>query len=117
MLLIQIYKLHKENSWILNIHIILTCGVVILFVELLFVSTWVELFNLLLLISWFFCLTICSADLSSSKVTPCVERLVSLTRLACAFLWVSDSSSLTGGTNDLKKYLYQYNYWKYIIQY
>jgi len=82
--------------------IILTCGTPTLIVELLFVSIWIELFNLLLPGSWFFCLTICSADLSSSKVTPWVERLVSLTRLACAFLWVSDSSSLTGGTNDLK---------------
>ena len=50
-----------------------------------------------------FFLTNCSADLRSSKVTPWVDLLVSLTRLACAFLWISCSSSRTGGTNDLKK--------------
>jgi hypothetical protein len=50
---------------------------------------------------WFFFLTNCSADLISSKVTPWVDLLVSLTRFAWAFLCVSDSSSLTGGTNDL----------------
>lgn len=86
----------------MSYNIILTCGVPILIVELLFVSTWIELLSLLLLVSWFFCLTICSADFNSSNVTPCVERLVSRTRLACAFRWVSDSSSRTGGTNDLK---------------
>lgn len=80
-------KLKKEtNRKIMNFNkqIILTCGVPILLVELLFVSTWVEAFNLFLSVS---CLSliICSADFSSSNVTPCVERLVSLTRLACAF--------------------------------
>jgi len=47
-----------------------------------------------------FFFTSCSADFKSSKVTPWVERLVSLTRLACAFLWISCSSSRTGGTKD-----------------
>lgn len=67
----------------------------------------VELFNWLE--TWCSCcccccffFTSCSADLISSSVTPCVDLLVSLTRLACAFLWVSDSSSRTGGTNDLQ---------------
>uniref|UniRef100_A0A1Y1JU53 Uncharacterized protein n=1 Tax=Photinus pyralis TaxID=7054 RepID=A0A1Y1JU53_PHOPY len=57
---------------------------------------------LLLLLTpvWFFFLTSCSADLISSSVTPCVDRRVSRTRLACAFRCVSLSSSLTGGTND-----------------
>ena len=50
----------------------------------------------------FFCLTSCSADLRASRVTPCVERLVSRTRLACALRCVSDSSSRTGGTKDLE---------------
>ena len=49
-----------------------------------------------------FFLTSCSADLRSSSVTPWVERRVSLTLLACAFLWISCSSSLTGGTKDLQ---------------
>jgi hypothetical protein len=47
-------------------------------------------------------LTNCSALLISSNVTPCVERRVSRTRLAWAFRCVSLSSSLVGGTNDLK---------------
>ena len=55
---------------------------------------------------WFSCccffLTNCSADFRSSKVTPWVDLRVSRTLLAWAFLWVSDSSSRTGGTNDLK---------------
>lgn len=51
---------------------------------------------------WFFFLTSCSATLISSKVTPWVDLRVSLTRFAWAFLCVSDSSSRTGGTNDLK---------------
>lgn len=50
---------------------------------------------------WFFFLTSCSATLISSNVTPWVDLLVSLTRFAWAFLCVSDSSSRTGGTNDL----------------
>lgn len=50
---------------------------------------------------WFFFLTSCSATLISSKVTPWVDLRVSLTRFAWAFLCVSDSSSRTGGTNDL----------------
>lgn len=62
----------------------------------------VELLLLLLLLGWFFSLTSCSADLISSKVTPWVERRVSRTRFACAFLWVSLSSSRTGGTKDLE---------------
>lgn len=48
----------------------------------------------------FFC-TSFSADLISSSVTPWVDRRVSRTRFAWAFLWVSLSSSLTGGTKDL----------------
>lgn len=48
-----------------------------------------------------FFFTSCSADLISSSVTPCVDRRVSLTRLACALRCVSLSSSRTGGTNDL----------------
>lgn len=48
-----------------------------------------------------FFLTSCSALLISSRVTPCVERLVSRTRFACALRCVSLSSSRTGGTNDL----------------
>ena len=48
-----------------------------------------------------FFLTSCSADLRSSRVTPWVERRVSRTLLACAFLWISCSSSRTGGTKDL----------------
>lgn len=54
-----------------------------------------------LTVSACFFLASCSAVLTSSSVTPCVERLVSRTRLACAFRCVSDSSSRTGGTNDL----------------
>lgn len=57
----------------------------------------------LLLLFWFFFLTSSSALLISSKVTPCVERLVSRTRLACALRCVSLSSSRAGGTNDLQK--------------
>lgn len=56
-------------------------------------------------VSFCFFLASCSADLTSSSVTPCVDRLVSRTRLACAFRCVSDSSSRTGGTKDLKKFL------------
>ena len=56
---------------------------------------------------WFSCccffFTNCSADLRSSRVTPWVDRRVSRTLLACAFLCVSDSSSRTGGTKDLKQ--------------
>ena len=55
-----------------------------------------------LTVSACFFLASCSADLTSSSVTPCVERLVSRTRFAWAFRCVSDSSSRTGGTNDLK---------------
>lgn len=55
----------------------------------------------LLLLVWFFFLTSSSALLISSKVTPCVERLVSRTRFACALRCVSLSSSRAGGTNDL----------------
>ncbi len=58
-------------------------------------------------LAWFSCccffLTNCSADLRSSRVTPWVDLLVSRTLFAWAFRWVSDSSSLTGGTNDLEK--------------
>lgn len=43
----------------------------------------------------------CSADLISSRVTPCVDLRVDRTILAWAFLWVSLSSSRLGGTNDL----------------
>ena len=50
-----------------------------------------------------FFFTSCSADLRSSRVTPWVDLLVSLTLLAWAFLWISCSSSRTGGTNDLQK--------------
>ena len=50
-----------------------------------------------------FFLTSCSADLRSSRVTPWVDLLVSLTLLAWAFLWISCSSSLTGGTKDLNR--------------
>lgn len=50
----------------------------------------------------FFFLTSSSALLISSRVTPWVDRRVSLTRLACAFRCVSLSSSRTGGTKDLK---------------
>ena len=49
-----------------------------------------------------FFFTSCSADLRSSRVTPWVDRRVSLTLLAWAFLWISCSSSRTGGTNDLR---------------
>ena len=56
-----------------------------------------------LTVSACFFLANCSADLTSSSVTPCVERLVSRTRFACAFRCVSDSSSRTGGTNDLNE--------------
>ena len=49
-----------------------------------------------------FFFTSCSADFRSSRVTPWVDRRVSLTLLACAFLWISCSSSLTGGTKDLQ---------------
>lgn len=57
---------------------------------------------LLLFIFEFFFLTNSSALLISSNVTPCVERRVSRTRLACALRWVSLSSSRTGGTKDLR---------------
>lgn len=56
---------------------------------------------LLLFIVEFFFFTSSSALLISSRVTPCVERLVSRTRLACALRCVSLSSSRTGGTKDL----------------
>lgn len=52
-------------------------------------------------VALFFFLTNCSALLISSSVTPWVERRVSRTRFAWAFRWVSLSSSLVGGTNDL----------------
>ena len=48
-----------------------------------------------------FFFTSCSADLRSSRVTPWVDRRVSLTLLAWAFRWISCSSSRTGGTKDL----------------
>ena len=48
-----------------------------------------------------FFFTSCSADFRSSRVTPWVDRRVSLTLLAWAFRWISCSSSRTGGTNDL----------------
>lgn len=59
-------------------------------------------------ISLFCCFffTNCSALLISSNVTPWVERRVSLTLFACAFLCVSLSSSRTGGTNDLQTEIY-----------
>jgi len=44
--------------------------------------------------------TNCTADFNSSNVTPCVERLVSLTLFAWTFRCVSDSSSRAGGTCD-----------------
>ena len=47
-------------------------------------------------------LTSFSADFRSSRVTPCVDRRVCRTSLACAFRCVSDSSSRTGGTWDLE---------------
>ena len=50
-----------------------------------------------------FFFTSCSADLRSSRVTPWVDRRVSLTLLAWAFRWISCSSSRTGGTNDLQE--------------
>lgn len=56
---------------------------------------------LLLFMVEFFFFTNSSALLISSKVTPCVERLVSRTRLAWALRCVSLSSSRTGGTKDL----------------
>ena len=64
-------------------------------------STPILVENILVLTSCCFFLTSCSADLRSSRVTPWVDRRVSRTRLAWAFRWVSDSSSRTGGTNDL----------------
>lgn len=57
--------------------------------------------SLSLLVEFFF-FTSCSALLISSRVTPCVERRVSRTRLACAFRCVSLSSSRVGGTKDLR---------------
>ena len=36
------------------------------------------------------------------QLRTCVDRLVSRTLFACALRCVSDSSSLTGGTNDLE---------------
>ena len=50
-----------------------------------------------------FFFTSCSADFRSSRVTPWVDRRVSLTLLAWAFRWISCSSSRTGGTNDLQE--------------
>lgn len=63
-----------------------------------------------------FFLTSCSADFISSRVTPCVERRVSRARFACAFLWVSLSSSLTGGTNDLQMLSSYHFCWRHKVK-